>query len=188
MAAPAFVANLLERFYLLLDKLPFLPKRKKIEAEEPFHELEDHSPEDDDSFSPNALPSRTAGPKRAQLDFGAIAKDLVARPAIIAMGGVLVAFMVALVIVGIVANRAPPANASRKDAGPSTAEGRAAALRLILPPDPALDLSPPMEREPRFPYTVEDIRRLAPAHSADEIAPIAERNDRAMDAIFGAVP
>ena len=188
MAAPAFLANLLERLSLLLDKLPFLPKRKRAEVEEPFHELEDQSPEDDDSFSPNALPPKTAGPKRAKLDFGALAKDLVSRPAVIGGIGAIAAFVVALAVVGIIANEAPPANPALHASKPSTSEGRAAAARLQLPPDPALDLSPPMEREPRFPYTDDDLRRLAPIHAADELAPIAERNDRAMDAIFGAVP
>jgi len=188
MAAPAFVATLLEALSLALDKLPFMPKRKRPEPVEPFHELEDNSSEDDDSFAPNAIPSKTVGPKRARLDFVAIGKDLLSRPAFLAGLAVLVLFVAALVTVAIVVNAEPPVSPSQAASRPSTPEGRAAAARLILPPDPALDLSPPMEREAHFPYTDADIRRLAPTHAADEIAPIAGRNDRAMDAIFGAVP
>lgn len=188
MAAPAFVATLLERLSPLLDKLPFLPKRKKPEVAEPFHELVDHSSEDDDSFSPNAIAARRHEAKRAKLDFGAVAKDLLAKPAVIAGLAILFLFVAALVTVSVMANAAPPQNPSQASLRPSTPEGRAAARRLLLPPDPALDLTPPMERRAHFPYTDEDIRRLAPTHSASEIAPIAERNDRAMDAIFGAVP
>ncbi|MDA8409704.1 MAG: hypothetical protein M0001_04855 [Treponema sp.] len=187
MALPAFVATILERLSPLGDKLPFLPKRKGNESHEPFNVLEDHSSADDDALAPNALP-RSSGAKRAKVDFGAAARDLASRPAVIAFLAVLGLFVAALVTVALIANAPPPENKAQASFRPSTAEGRAAAGRLLLPPDPARDLSPPMERQPHFPYTDEDIGRLAPAHAPNEIEPIAKRNDRAMDAIFGAVP
>ena len=188
MAAPAFFATIREELALFLDRLPFLPKRGKPHGEEPFHELVDHSSEDGESFSPNALPSGKAASKRAKLDYGAVFKDLVSKPAVIGGLALFLLFSAAVVTVTVIANAAAPGSPPEATLRPSTPEGRAAASRLILPPDPARDLSPPMERDVHFPYTDEDIRRLAPAHGADQIAPIAGRNDRAMDAIFGAVP
>jgi len=188
MAAPAFIEAILERLSPFLGKLPIGTKRKTTAIDEPFQELEDSSPESDESFAPNALSAKTRGKVATRLDFGAIAKDLLSKPGFVATLAALALFCVALVVVSIVVNAAPPQQTARSKLAPSTPEGRAEAARLLLPSDPALDLSPPMERTPRFPYTDEDIRRLTPAHPEDEVAPIAERNDRAMDALFGAVP
>ncbi|HUX36935.1 MAG TPA: hypothetical protein VMV44_03465 [Rectinemataceae bacterium] len=187
MAAPAFLAQLLDRLRPLLDKLPFLPKRERPVAEEPFQELEDHSPEPDESFVPNALPSKTAAARR-RIDMTAVGKDLLSKPPFVAGLAALVLFCLALLVVSIIVNAAPPSQPAQAELRPPTPEGRAAASRLLLPPDPALDLSPPLEREPHIPYTDEDIRRLAPVLDAGAAAPIAGRNDRAMDALFGAVP
>lgn len=187
MAVPDFLSRLLDRLGPLLDRLPFLPKRERQVAEEPFQELEDHSPEPDESFVPNALPSKTAAAGR-RVDLAAIGKDLLSRPPFVAGLAALLLFGLALLVVAFIVNAAPPSGPSQAELRPPTPEGRAAAARLILPPDPALDLSPPLEREPRIPYTDEDIRRLAPVPDLGAAGPIAGRNDRAMDVLFGAVP
>ena len=186
MAAPSFVAAILERIGPLLSKVLPAPKKGRGPAEEPFHELEDHSPEPDESYVPNAFSSRKPAASPPKLDLGSVAKDLLSKPAVVATIGVVGIFCVALIVVAFIVNQQPPVSAS--SAGLATPEGRAEAARLLLPPDPARDLSPPMERSPRFPYTDEDVRRLAPAHGPDELAPIVERNDKAMETLFGAVP
>lgn len=187
MAAPAFLSGLLERLGPLLERLPFLPKAARPAPEEPFHELEDEGPEGEESFSPNALPSKSA-PGRPRLDLGALVGDLLHRPLFLVSSSLLVLLCVAILAVSLIAGAPPPAGPPLAGRGPSTPEGRAAASRLLLPPDPVLSLEPPMEREPRIPYTDEDLRRLAPVEGREDLGALRERNDRAMDAVFGVLP
>lgn len=184
MALPAFASELLSRLSPLLARLPLLPK-KKSGTEEPFGEIDDRSPDFEENLAPNALPPKGKSQKAAALDVAAIFRDLIARPIVVAAFVLFLVFVVAIIAVSIYAQSAPPAATAAKL---STPEGRAAASRLLLPPDPASDLSPPMERERHFPYTDEDLKRLSPARGPAGAASLAERNDRAMQTMFGAVP
>jgi hypothetical protein len=187
MAKLPLPADLLKKVAPLLGKLPFLPKKKarpRSRADEPFESLEDSSPESDESFEPNALP----GAHRAEtpgIDWKGLVHGFLHNRLFVGIVAAFLLFAIVLVATSIIAG-APPA-ADKAISRPITEEGRAAARRFLLPADPALDLEPPMTREPRFPYTDEDMKRFAPEHDPRSLPDLMLKNDQAIEALFGTV-
>jgi hypothetical protein len=187
MAKLAPVEALLGKVAPLIEKLPFIPKKAapKTGAHEPFDDLEDASPDSDESFEPNALPTaHPGGPARPRIDFGAIVKAFLGNRLLLGVTGALLVVVLAMAVTAILADRPPPAPAVLSK--PVTEEGRALARRFLLPPDPALDLSPPMEREPKLVYTDEDMKTYAPVHDPRDLGILAKQNDEDAAKVLGA--
>ncbi len=189
MAKLPFPPELAGKVTSLLAKLPFLrkPATSAAAIHEPFEDLEDTSPDSDESFEPNALKKdhgRKDGARR--LDPMALVRGLLGNPVLLGALGVALVFVLAAAVSSILAQAGPPV--VKNPVKPITEEGRSIAKRLLLPPDPALDLSPPMEREPRLRYTDEDVRAMTPKHDPRDLDRLIEKNDAAIQAILDAVP
>ena len=187
MAKIAPVDALLGKVAPLIEKLPFIPKKAapKTGAHEPFDDLEDASPDSDESFEPNALPAaQGAGKNFPRIDFGAIVKAFLGNHILLGITGAVLLVVLAMAVTAILADSPPPPPKSVSK--PITDEGRALAHRFLLPPDPALDLSPPMEREPKLVYTDEDMKTYAPVHDPRDLEILAKQNDRDAAKTLGA--
>ncbi|MEI6388208.1 MAG: hypothetical protein WCQ50_16405, partial [Spirochaetota bacterium] len=172
----------------LVGKLPFLPKKKSAPkgGAEPFDSLEDGSPDADESLNANALGPHISGDsEKTKVDFRGLLASLVSNKLVVGFIAAALFVGIAVAVASLVSQAEPPKLVVAPIA--ITAEGRAAAARFMLPPDPALDLAPPVEREPRSPYTDEDIKRLAPTHDPRFLSAIERRNDEAVGILFGTV-
>jgi len=184
MAKLPIPAALADKVSGLAGKLPFLPKKPSRPGgiDEPFESLEDASPGSDESFEPNAL----SGPSKREalsIDFGALVKAFFGNRILVGSLAALLLVLLAMSLVALFAQLEP--RALPVSTPLVTEEGRALARHFLLPPDPARDLSPPMARETKLPYTDEDMKRLAPEHDPASLARLVEANDRDLSLLFG---
>lgn len=188
MALPVLPPDLVSKLGGLVGKLPFLPKKKSAPkgGAEPFYSLEDGSPDADESLNANALGPHISGvSEKTSIDFRGLLANLVSNKLVVGSIAASLIIGIAVAVASLVSQAEPP---KLVDALPAiTAEGREVAARFMLPPDPALDLTPPVEREPRSPYTEADMKRLAPTHDPRFLSAIERRNDEAVDLLFGTV-
>jgi hypothetical protein len=168
----------------LSARLPF-PKKASAASPEPFASIEDDTPLGDllstSNAAPLAKPAKVAGEKVELLGLlrAALKRPAVAIGALAALGLVLV-----LVVVSALVAAPPKAAAAPR---PFTKEGLALVKTWILPgKDPLAPRFVP-EREGTRRYGPEDAARLGVPDDPAVEGALAERNDAAIDDLYGTV-
>jgi hypothetical protein len=167
------------------SRIPFLAKRP-ASSPEPFSAIEDDGSVGDFLSASNAAPGMTAqGSGRGRLDFHALLELAVKSPAILVGIFVVLALLLAIAVTAVIVT--VPPKASRAGA-PFTEKGEALVKTwLPLPGDP-LEPRMAMEREGFPKYSAEDAARLGINPDPLVAARLRDRNDEAIEDLFGTVP
>jgi hypothetical protein len=164
---------------------PFLPRRP-ASSPEPFSAIEDDSPVGDFLSASNAAPGMAnQGSGRERPDFHAILEMAVKSPAILVGAFVVLVFLLALAATAVIV-RAPPRSGSTMV--PFTKKGEALVKTWLLPPGDPLEPRMAMEREGLPAYSAEDAARLGINSDPLVAARLRDRNDEAIEDLFGTVP
>jgi hypothetical protein len=164
----------------LLSRLPFA---KPQNAPEPFSSVEDETPLGDLLAGENAAPQLKKKAERS--DLKEIFVGLIKKPAVLiaSLSGVGFVLIIALVAIFV---SSPPAEA--KAPPPFTKEGQALVKTWLLPPGDALEARMEMRRGDAEPYTEADAAKLGLPSDPLVKASLAERNDAAIEDLYGTVP
>jgi hypothetical protein len=166
------------------SRIPHLSKRP-ASSPEPFSAIEDDSPVGDFLSASNAAPGMgVQGSERGRLDFRGLLESAVKRPAILVGIFVILAFLLTLAVTAVIVT-APP-KASRTEA-PFTEKGQALVKTWLLPPGDPLEPRMAMEREGLPAYSAEDAARLGINPDPLVAARLRDRNDEAIEDLFGTV-
>jgi hypothetical protein len=169
----------------LSNRIPFL-SRKSSPSPEPFSEIEDDTPLGDLLSAENAAPvaaKSDSGPERP--DIRGIAASAIKRPAVLI--GLLIAlgFVLSLAIVAMIVS-APPA--SRKSSAPFTKEGESIVKSWLPPPGDPLEPKIELEREGLPTYGPADAAKVGLPKDPHIIERLSEKNDMALEDLYGTVP
>jgi hypothetical protein len=167
------------------SRLPFL-KRGTPSSPEPFSTIEDDTPLGDLLSSQNAAPvapSSKADRERPDVR-GILELALKRRPVVIGVLATLaVAFIVAVVAVAVtIPPKAPKAESA------FTKEGMALVKQWLQPPGDLLEPRIEMERSGPATYTPADAAKLGLPSDPRAAASLAEKNDEAIEDLYGTVP
>lgn len=174
-----------EKLGKLASRLPFV-KRGSAASPEPFSTIEDDTPLGDllslQNAAPLAPPPKEA---REKLDIrGMIEPALRRGPVVI---GILSTLGLALVIAIVaVAVTLPPK--APKAAPPMTKEGIALVKQWLPPPGDPLEARMETERSGPATYTNADAVELGSPADSRAAAALAEKNDEAIEDLYGTVP
>jgi hypothetical protein len=169
----------------LLSRLPFL-KRGAAPSPEPFSAIEDETPLGDDLLATdNAAPVAKPKAARESIDLRGLIVSAIKKPVVlISCLSVLGVILVIAVVSAIVT--APPAEA--KAAPPFTKEGIALVKTWLPPPGDPLAPRMPMEREGLPAYGPADAAKLGIPTDPILLATLADRNDKAIEDLYGTAP
>jgi hypothetical protein len=166
-------------------RIPFARRQAQQPSPEPFTAIEDDTPVSDLLSEVNAAPIAAPPPKeKAGIDLGAVANAASKNPIVLAVGIIVLLFLVAVAITILIVNAPPkPIMSSSK----LSQEGSALVKTWILPPGDPLEQRIEFEREGAPAYTAADAAKIGLARSAEYIVQLAARNDAAMDDVYGTV-
>jgi hypothetical protein len=169
----------------LASRLPFL-KRGASESPEPFSTIEDDTPLGDLLSSRNAAPvASSSSSGRARLDLrGVMETALKNRSVVIGVLSAL-AFVLVIAVVAVVVTIPPK---PLKQALPFTKEGRALVKQWLSPRGDPLEPRIEMERKGDQAYTAADAAKLGLPADPRTTAALAEKNDEAIEDLYGTVP
>jgi len=169
----------------LLSRLPFA-KKAASSAPEPFSAVEDETPLGDLLEADNAAPINS-GTKNAlaKPELGEALKAAVKSPPVLVgivavLGLVLIAAIVAIIV------SSPPRAA--KAAPPFTKAGEALVKTWLPPPGDPLSPRMEMERSESATYTPADAAKIGLPDDPLLMTTLGERNDAAIEDLYGTVP
>jgi hypothetical protein len=166
-------------------RIPFVKQPGPQSAPEPFTAIEDETPVGDLLSEANAAPGAAPPPKeKTGIDFGAVADAASKNPVVLAVGVIVLIFLVAVAVTMIIVN-APPKPIRSSSA--FSEEGAALVKTWLLPPGDPLEPRIEFEREGAPDYTAVDAAEIGLARSSEYIVQLAARNDAAMDDVYGTV-
>lgn len=173
----------------LLARLPFFQARFADglkEAPEPFSSVEDETPLGDLLESSNAaVVSNQSATKASTRNLGETFKLLLKKPLVLVILLSGLSLILLIVIVSIAVNT-PPETA--KASQPFSPEGLAAVKSWLTPPGDPLAPRMEMERSDTARYTQTDAEALGLPKDSKVLDSLKERNDQAIDDLYGTVP
>jgi len=176
---------LLKGLAALRARIPFLPKKPSASIE-PFAAIEDDTPLGDLLSSRNAAPG--LAPKagaRERADLRELLGMALKSAPILIGAFVVLAFLLALAISSALVN-APPKLAPAVP--PFTEKGEALVKTWLPPPGDPFEARMPMEREGLPPYSSEDAARIGLTSDPSTLATLRDKNDEAIEDLYGTVP
>ena len=169
----------------LASRLPFI-KGKSVPTPEPFSSIEDDTPLGDLLSSRNAAPvSPKTKAKIERPDFRRLFETLLKRTPVL-IGIIATIGLVIVVIIVSVATSLPPKTG--KAAAAFTKEGEALVKQWLPPPGDPLEARVRMERSGVPSYSAADAAKIARPNDPGIAAGLAEKNDEAMEDLYGTVP
>jgi hypothetical protein len=167
----------------LSARIPFLPKRPAASME-PFAAIEDDTPLGDLLSSANAAPGLRSAPKQ-RLEPRALLATALKSPGILIALIALLGFGLVLIITSVIVNSPPRAAAAPP---PFTEKGEALVRTWLPPPGDPFEAGMAMEREGRPVYSAEDAARLGLGLDPSALASLRDKNDEAIEDLYGTVP
>lgn len=172
----------------LRSRLPFV-KKSVSSAPEPFSAIEDETPLGDLLETDNAAPVNSGGASAkasfAKPDLGEALKTASkSLPVMIGLASVL-GFALIVAVVSIIVSSPPRAV---KALPPFTKEGQALVKTWLPPPGDPLVPRMAMERSEAMPYTPADAAKIGLPDDPLLMASLSERNDAAIEDLYGTVP
>jgi hypothetical protein len=164
-------------------RIPFLPKRPAA-SPEPFSAIEDDTPLGDLLSSRNAAPGMRS-PAAERTDFRALLGGLFKSPPVLIGSAVVLVFLLTLAAVALVVGSPPKASPASL---PFTEKGEALVRTWLPPPGDPFEKRMPMEREGPPSYSPRDAARIGLDPDPAILARLRDKNDEAMDELYGTVP
>ena len=166
-------------------RIPFLPKRPPASAE-PFEAIEDDTPLGDLLSSSNAAPGLAPrATSRQKTDLRELLEPALRSPPFLIGGSLVLVFLLTLVVTTIVVNSPPkPALATE----PFTEKGEALVKSWLPPPGDPFEARMAMEREGPPSYSSEDAARLGLGSDPAMELRLRDKNDEAIEDLYGTVP
>jgi hypothetical protein len=169
----------------LISRLPFA-KRPSPSAPEPFSTVEDETPLGDLLDADNAAPVSPSGKAaREKPDLGAAFGAAIKSPPVMIAALSVLGFLLIAAFVAIVVS-SPPKKAAAEP--PFTKEGEALVKTWLPPPGDPLSPNMEMERGAASVYSPADAARLGLPKDPLLMATLGERNDAAIEDLYGTVP
>jgi hypothetical protein len=169
----------------LTSRLPFV-KRASAPTPEPFSTIEDDTPLGDLLSSQNAAPiAPVSKAGRERPDIRGLLESAIKRRSVL-IGMLTALALILIVAVVAIAVSVPPQ--APKEAKPFTKAGETLVKSWLPPSGDPLEPRVEMEREGVPKYTAADAAKIGRPSDPGTAASLAEKNDEAIDDLYGTVP